>query len=163
MFCFDEHTLHDHLKWNLDKFFSSSLTKKNICQSFFFFLLGSVHTTADSISKSYPVSVWTPVHDLWLSNLEIGAAQLSSVTGNRAKITFLMCKQKPCPVWFSCRRKSHPVECKDSLPCRDKDCSGKLVLLFSSTTTMFSYVCTAAVLVFMWFVEVNNELRIRFG
>ena len=28
---------------------------------------------------------------------------------NRAKITVLMCKQKPeCPVWFSCRRKSYP-------------------------------------------------------
>ena len=28
---------------------------------------------------------------------------------------------------------------------------------------MFSYVCAAAVLVFVRFVEVNNELRIRFG
>ena len=42
-----EHTLHDHVMRNLD--FSSSLTKKNICQSFFF-LLGCVHTTADSTS-----------------------------------------------------------------------------------------------------------------
>ena len=74
-----------------------------------------------------------------------------------------MCKQRTYPVWFSCRRKSHPVESKDSLPCRDKDCSGKLVPPFSSTTTMFSYVCAAAVLVFVRFVEVNNELRIRFG
>ena len=26
--------------------------------------------------------------------------------GNRAKITLLMCEEKPYPVWFSCRRKS---------------------------------------------------------
>ena len=25
---------------------------------------------------------------------------------NRAKITLLMCEQKPYPVWFSCRRRS---------------------------------------------------------
>ena len=28
---------------------------------------------------------------------------------NRAEITVLMCEQEPCPVWFSCRRKSYPV------------------------------------------------------
>ena len=28
---------------------------------------------------------------------------------NRAEITVLMCKQKPSPVWFSCRHKSYPV------------------------------------------------------
>ena len=26
--------------------------------------------------------------------------------GNRAKLTLLMCEEKPYPVWFSCRRKS---------------------------------------------------------
>ena len=26
-----------------------------------------------------------------------------------------MCEQKPYPVWFSCRRKTYPVECEHSL------------------------------------------------
>ena len=35
----------------------------------------------------------------------IGAAQVRSVKEIRTKITHLMCEQKPCPKWFSCRRK----------------------------------------------------------
>ena len=31
---------------------------------------------------------------------------------NRAKITVLMCEQKPYSAWFSCMRKSYPVECE---------------------------------------------------
>ena len=30
---------------------------------------------------------------------------------NRSKITVLKRKQKPCLIWFSCRRKSYPVDC----------------------------------------------------
>ena len=33
----------------------------------------------------------------------------------RAKIIFRMCGQKPCLVWFSCRRMSHPVWCQHSV------------------------------------------------
>ena len=34
---------------------------------------------------------------------------------NRAKITVLVCEQKPYAAWFSCRRRSYPVWCKNSL------------------------------------------------
>ena len=34
---------------------------------------------------------------------------------NRVEITVLMCGQNPCPVWFSCRRKSYAVYCKHCL------------------------------------------------
>ena len=34
---------------------------------------------------------------------------------NRSEITVLMCKQKPYPVWFWCRRKSHSLQCEHSL------------------------------------------------
>ena len=72
---------------------------------------------------------------MWLSSLEIGAAQLRSVTEillkspfficvNRsptrwysmntwmycAEITVLVCEQKPYPLWFLCWCKSYPVE-----------------------------------------------------
>ena len=52
-------------------------------------------------------SVAQNLSDTWRSTFEIGAAQLRSVTDrNRAEIISLMCEQKPCPVWFSRRRKS---------------------------------------------------------
>ena len=142
VFCFDEHTLHYQVKWNLEKFFSSSLTKKNICQSFFF-LSGCVHTTADSIScrleklSGISVNTYPRFMTLQFRDRRSLASLRNQRHGYRGEITVLMCKKRAYPVWFSCRRKSHPVECKDSLPCRDKDCSGKLILPFSSTTTMF--------------------------
>ena len=36
---------------------------------------------------------------------KIGAPQVRSLTEICTKITHLMCEQKPCPKWFSCRRK----------------------------------------------------------
>ena len=42
-----------------------------------------------------------------------GADSLSQ--RNRVEITVLMCEQNPCPVWFSCRRKSHLVYCEHCL------------------------------------------------
>ena len=47
---------------------------------------------------------------LWLSPLEISAAQLCSVTEIAPISPFLMCEQKSYLVWFSCtRHKSYPV------------------------------------------------------
>ena len=46
---------------------------------------------------------------MWLSTLEIGPAQLRSVTETAPKSPFLCVKKKSYPVWFSCRRKSFPA------------------------------------------------------
>ena len=46
---------------------------------------------------------------MWLSSLEISAAQLCSVTEIAPKSPFLMCEQKPHLVWFSRRRKNYLV------------------------------------------------------
>ena len=62
--------------------------------------------------KSYPVVEYEHLSDMWLSSLEIDAAQLRSLNWIYCtEITVLyMCEQKPCdPVWFSRRRKSCPV------------------------------------------------------
>ena len=61
--------------------------------------------------KLYPVW-YEHLSDIWLSTLEIGAAQLRFVTPllrNRDEITVFMFEQKPYPVWLSCMRKSYPV------------------------------------------------------
>ena len=57
-------------------------------------------------SKSYSVPCGH------FSSSEIGAAQLAASRSyrNRAKITVLMCEQKPYPVWFPRRRKSYAVK-----------------------------------------------------
>ena len=56
--------------------------------------------------------VWTL--SIWYATLHFrdqrGAASLRY--RSRAKITVLMCKQKPVQAWFSCRRKSYPVSCE---------------------------------------------------
>ena len=58
--------------------------------------------------------VWTPIRYATLHFRELrGAASLCY--RNRAKITVLMCEQKPYPVWFWCRRTSYPAHCKYSL------------------------------------------------
>ena len=60
--------------------------------------------------KSYPVVEYEHLFDMWLSSLEIDAAQLRSLSWIYcAEITVLLCKQKPYPVWFSRRRRSYPV------------------------------------------------------
>jgi len=46
---------------------------------------------------------------MWLSPLEIGAAQLRSVTETAPKSTVVMCEQNPYLVWFSCQHKSYLV------------------------------------------------------
>ena len=46
---------------------------------------------------------------MWLSRLEIGAAQIRSLTKIAPKSTVLMCEQKPYLVWFSCQHKSYLV------------------------------------------------------
>ena len=50
--------------------------------------------------------VWHRTYPIWNAPLSRwrGAASLRS--RNRAKITVLVCEQKPYPVWFLCRRKS---------------------------------------------------------
>ena len=47
--------------------------------------------------------------DIRLSTIEIGAAQLRLRYRNRAKITVVMCEQRPYPVCFLRRRKRYPV------------------------------------------------------
>ena len=37
-----------------------------------------------------------------------------------AEIMVLMCEQKPHPVWFSCRRKSYPVQCEHNLTSKEE-------------------------------------------
>ena len=73
-----------------------------------YFCLGFVHTILDSflcvVTKSYPV--WSPIRFLNLRFRDRRGAD-SLRYRNRAKITVLMCEQKPYPVWFSCRRKSY--------------------------------------------------------
>lgn len=114
--CFDEHTLHDHVMWNLDKFFSSSLTKKNICQSKFF-LLGYIHTIGDSFSCRHEKLSAMVRTFIWYVPLHFGDRGGAASLRNRncTEIAVLMCEQRPRPVWFSRRRKSYTVECEDSL------------------------------------------------
>ena len=61
-------------------------------------ILANVHTiyriAFRNDTKSYPL--WCEhLSDIWLSTLEVDAAHLYK---NRAKITVLMCEQKPYPV-----------------------------------------------------------------
>ena len=52
---------------------------------------------------------------IWYATLHFrdqrGTASLR-YRNHRAKITVLMCEQKPFQTWFSCMRKSYPVECE---------------------------------------------------
>ena len=53
--------------------------------------------------------VWTPIWSVTLQFRDLcGAASLCC--RKRAEITVLMCEQKPYSVWFSCRRKSCPLD-----------------------------------------------------
>ena len=55
--------------------------------------------------------VWTPILSVTLHFRDrCGAASLCY--RKRAKITVLMCQQKPYSVWFPCRRKSYPLDCE---------------------------------------------------
>ena len=65
-------------------------------------------------SKIYPVQ-YEHLSDMWLSALEIGAAQYSLRLRNRADITVLMCEQKPYLVWFSYQSKTYPIYCEHNL------------------------------------------------
>ena len=63
----------------------------------------------------YSMNTYRMKKIMLLSPLEIGAAQLRSVTEIAPKSPFLMCEQKPYLVWFSRRRKSYLVYCEHSL------------------------------------------------
>ena len=74
-----------------------------------YFCLGFVDTILDSFSCRYEklsCIVWTPIRYVNLRFRDRRGAD-SLRYRNRAKITVLMCEQKPYPVWFSCRRKSY--------------------------------------------------------
>ena len=73
-------------------------------------LFGIVGHKADT--KSYIQYSMNTYPIVTTSTLEIGAAQLRSVTPllrNRAEITVFMFEQKLYPVWLSCMRRSYPV------------------------------------------------------
>ena len=59
----------------------------------------------DGRTEERMLFVWQCEHlsDMWLFTVELGTAQLRSIT----EITVLMGEQKAYPVWFSCRRKSY--------------------------------------------------------
>ena len=59
----------------------------------------------DGRTEERMLFVWQCEHlsDMWLFTVELGTAQLRSIT----EITVLMGEEKAYPVWFSCRRKSY--------------------------------------------------------
>ena len=76
--------------------------------------------------------------------------QLRSRHRNRAKITVLMSKQKPCPVWFPRRRKSYPLYCEHGLRDEEKRRRAKDWVIrkcqLHNKNSQFTFIWTLAVL-----------------